>query len=46
MGGTLFSNVNKIQFMTPEDQKKVYNYTVMKYEAPFYSRHTSTKHKP
>ena len=34
MSGTLFSNVNNIQFMIPEDQN---NYTMMEYGETFYS---------
>ena len=38
MSGTFFTNVNKS--MIPEEQKN--NYTMMYYEATFYSRHTSS----
>ena len=43
MSGTLFTNVNNIQPMIPEDQKK-YNYTMMKYAAT-QALNTNTKRR-
>jgi len=41
MSGTPFANVNNIHSMIPEDKTKS-NYTMKKYMATFYSRHTGT----
>ena len=42
MSGTLFLNVNNIQYMIPEDQKK---YTTMKYGVTFYSRQMNVENQ-
>jgi len=41
MSGTPFSNVNKHTVNDPWGPEK-YDYTMMKYGATFYSRHTGT----
>ena len=44
MSGTLLKNVNNIQSMIPEDQKK-YNKIMIQYGATFYSRLTGTEYQ-